>query len=89
VNKSLHSLVVVLALMVSACISGSQVTPEHFAKANAECAEHGGLKVVSSADQQDESLSCGRYCDKPTGRTQYHAAFDCNDGTKMDVTWFK
>lgn len=87
--KPRHLLVVVLALMVSACSSESHVTPEHFSKANSECAEHGGLKVVSQADQQDETLGCGRYCDKTTGRTQYHAEFECYDGTKMDVTWFK
>lgn len=85
----MRSLIVVFVLLVSACSGSSRVTPEHFAKANAECVGHGGLKVVSQADQEDESLSCGRYCNKTTGRIQYRAEFSCNDDTKMDVTWFK
>lgn len=85
----MRSLIVVLVLLVSACSGSSRVTPEHFTKATSECEAHAGLKIISQADQEDESLSCGRYCDKKTGRTQYRAEFSCNDETAMNVTWFK
>jgi hypothetical protein len=85
----MRSLIVILALLVGACSSQTSVTPEHFAKATSECSSHAGLKIISQADQQEESLNCGRYCNKVTGRVQYHAEFSCNDDTKIDLMWFK
>jgi hypothetical protein len=84
-----RSLIVLTALLMSACNLEVNVTPEQFAKATSECESHKGLKYITHADQQDESYSCGRYCNKLTGRVQLHAAFSCVDDTKFDLSWYR
>jgi hypothetical protein len=88
----MRALIAVFVLLVSACTSDAQVTPKLMTKAIEECASHGGLNVVTEADQKQEVLWflwCGRYCSKTTGRVQYHVAFTCNDTMKMDLNWFE
>lgn len=85
----MRATILILALLLSACDSDNPVTPTHFAKATEECASRGGLSSVSKATKEEEIISCGRYCSKKTGKISYFESVSCNDGTKVDLTWFE
>lgn len=85
----MRATLLIMALLVSACTQESSLRPEHYVKANEECASRGGIEEIQKPSDKAEWLYCGEYCDKKTGRVQYTETVICKDGTKSDLTWFK